>query len=64
MSYGNWSIWADIRRGLSNEYIARKICMRYDDIDYERAKEIVKDVRDGGPNAIVDWSKRSAEGVK
>lgn len=63
-SYGNYSIHSDMKGGLSDADIVKKIRMRYTDIDEAQAQEIVKAVKQGGPNASADWSHRSKDAYK
>ena len=52
MSYGNDNIARDLRLGVSIERVAMNIVTRYDDIDYSRALEIVKEIKEKGPKGI------------
>lgn len=53
-SYGTEYIRYDIRNGLTDEQIAKKINERYEDISYETGLEIAKSIRETG---IFDWRK-------
>jgi len=63
MSYGNWLIWADLKRGMSVFYVANKIMEYYPDICKERAVGIVKMVHREGPIVSIDWEKKVMGGM-
>lgn len=64
MSYGNYSINEDIKRGMNLKIVARKINMYYPDINKDRALKMAKTIKRYGENARLDWSnKRKAKEV-
>lgn len=60
-SYGNYSIAADLNKGMSPDDVVKRIMARYSDIKEPQARSIVEAVQKGGPDAQADWSKHNAQ---
>ena len=60
-SYGNYSIWEDIKKGTSKTQIIKKIQERYDDIGYSQADGIYEAVRKSEGKGGADWTHYGKE---
>lgn len=57
MSYGNYNIWSDLQKGMSEKEVAGRLALRYSDIPMIQAMEIVKEINKKGPDAkIQSWN--------
>lgn len=58
MSYGNYMIYSDLRKGVHEITVAKRIVARYHDIELGRAIQIVRQIDRDGPETIVDWENK------
>ena len=57
MSYGNWGVYEDLKKGVSTKEIASGLIDRYE-ISLERAKQIVKAIKHYGVDVGIDWNRK------
>lgn len=58
MSYGNYYIYSDLRKGVPEITVARRITQYYPDITLSRAIQMVRQIDREGPDTIVNWKNK------